>query len=161
MAAITRTSTRRVCEEPTRSSSPRSSTRSSLAWSGERQVADFVEEEGAAVGRFEAAHAVGLGVGKSAAHVAEKLAFESAVGQAADVDGDQRLAGARRSGVQGARHQAFAAAVFAGEQHGGVARRHPADQLEHRPHGRRLGHQQLGLLARRPALRRGEAARAP
>ena len=45
-------------EEPTRSNSPVSSTRRSLACRLERDVGDLIEEERAAVGQFEAADAV-------------------------------------------------------------------------------------------------------
>src|SRR5436305_3739484 len=52
---------------------------------GERDVGDLVEEEGAAVGQLEAAHAVGLGVGEGAAHVAKELALEHRLRQPAGV----------------------------------------------------------------------------
>ena len=48
------TLTRRVWLEPSRSNSPVCSTRSSFAWPASRQVADLVEEQRAAVRRFEA-----------------------------------------------------------------------------------------------------------
>ena len=64
-------------------------------------VGDFVEKEGAAVGQFEAADAVGARVGECAFNVAEDFAFEGAFGQAAGVDRDQRHArrAARRRGA--------------------------------------------------------------
>ena len=55
VAAISRTSTCRGSSEPTRCTSPFSSTRSSLACTLERQLADLVEEQRAAVGRLEQA----------------------------------------------------------------------------------------------------------
>jgi hypothetical protein len=55
----------RVRDEPTRSNSPVSSTRSSLA-AGQRHVRDLVEEQRAAVGELEAADAIGLRVGEGA-----------------------------------------------------------------------------------------------
>ena len=42
----------------------------------QRQLADLVEEERAAVGAAEAARAVGDGAGEGAAHVAEELALD-------------------------------------------------------------------------------------
>ena len=81
VAERTRTSTRRVCEEPTRSSSPVSSTRSSLACWRMRDVGDFVEKERAAVGQFEAADAIGARVGECAFDVAEDFALEGAFRQ--------------------------------------------------------------------------------
>ncbi len=47
---------------------------------GLADVGDFVKEERAAVGEFEAADAVGSGIGKGSAHMAEKLALENAFG---------------------------------------------------------------------------------
>ena len=55
MAATTRTSTLRVRELPTGSNSPSWSTRRSFGLQLERQLADLVEEDGAAVGQLEAA----------------------------------------------------------------------------------------------------------
>ena len=57
-----------------------------------RQVADFVEEDRAAVGQFELAHARLLGVGKSAAFVAEEFAFQQRFRQRRAVHLDERLA---------------------------------------------------------------------
>ena len=59
-----------------------SSTRSSLAWSRRRELADLVEEHGAAVGGLEQA---GLGwrrAGERALLVAEQLALEQRLGAA-------------------------------------------------------------------------------
>ena len=122
MAEKTRTSTRRVLEEPTRSNSPVSMRAQQLGLQALRDVGDFVQEERAAVGHFEAAHAVGLGVGERALDVAEQLAFEDALGEAAGVDGDQRARGAQRDGVQRLRDQSLAGAVFAGDEDVGVGR---------------------------------------
>src|SRR5207253_1219460 len=40
----------------------------------ERQLADLVEENGAALGRLERAHPIAVGAGERAAHVPEQLA---------------------------------------------------------------------------------------
>ena len=68
-------------------------------------VGDFVEEQRAAVGQLEAADAVGLGVGEGAADVAEQLALEDALGDAAGVDRDERPRRAGRHRVQRLRDQ--------------------------------------------------------
>ena len=106
-----------------------------------RNVGDFVQEERAAVGHLEAAHAVHLGVGEGALDVAEELAFEDALRQSAGVDGHQRAAGAQRNRMQGLRHQAFAGAVLAGDEHVGVGGADARDHVQHRPHGRGMGDQ--------------------
>ena len=101
----------------------------------EGDVADFVEEEGAAVGEFEAAGAVGFGIGERAAHMAEELALENAFGEAAHVDRDEGLAGAEGDGVQGLGNETFAGAVFAGDEDVGIGGTDARDDLEHGAHG--------------------------
>ena len=59
-----------------------------------RQFADFVEEERAALGLFEAADAALEGAGEGAAHMAEELAFQQGFGEGAAVDGDEGLGAA-------------------------------------------------------------------
>ena len=66
VAARTRTSIFLDSRPPSRRISPSSSTRSSLACSAERQVADLVEQQGAAVGQLEQAGLVGGGAGEGA-----------------------------------------------------------------------------------------------
>ena len=100
-----RTSTGASCDEPTRSNSPVSSTRRSLACRVSGDVGDLVQEQRAAVGQLEAPDAVGLGVGECALHVAEQLALEDAFGEPAGIDRDEGLAGAARDGVHRLRHE--------------------------------------------------------
>ena len=163
VAERTRTSARRVRDEPTRSNSPVSSTRSSFGWRFERHVRDLVEEERAAVRHLEAADAVGLGVGEGALHVAEELALEDALGEPAGVHGQERLRRAGGDGVQRGGDRALAGAVLAGDEHVRVGGADPLDHLQHGPHRRGLGDQQRpALVAQRPVLgleplRRGAA----
>ena len=72
---MSRTSTFRVRSSPTRSSSPSWSTRSSLRLQLQGDLADLVEEEGAAVGQLEPAGPVAQGPGERAPGVAEELAL--------------------------------------------------------------------------------------
>ena len=58
------------------------------------QLADFVEEDGAAGGRLEGALTRRNGAGESAALVAEKLALEQLAGNRAAVDDDERAVAA-------------------------------------------------------------------
>ena len=141
VAEISRTLTLRVFDDPSRSNSPVSMTRSSFGLLAERHVGDLVEEERAAVGELEAADAIDLGVGERALHVAEELGLEHALGHAAGVDRDHRPVGARRHRVQRLRDQPLAGAVLAGDQHVGVRRADARDDVEHRPHRRRFGEQ--------------------
>ncbi len=61
---------------------------------GKAGFADFVEEDGAAVGDFEQAAFVLIGAGERALNVAEEFAFEQRLWKCAAVDGDERLSGA-------------------------------------------------------------------
>ncbi len=58
----------------------------------QRDVPDFIEEQGAPIRKFEAPSAIDLGVGECAAHVTEEFTLKNALGQAAHVDGDKRFA---------------------------------------------------------------------
>ena len=124
-----------------------------------RQLADLVEEDGAAVGLGEQAGAIGAGVGERAAHVAEQLALEQRLGQRGAVDRDEGAGGAAAQAVQAARGDLLAGAALAVDQHVGagageareqrahhVHRGARSDQLgEHRADGARLGLLPAGL----------------
>ena len=77
---------------PSRWNSRSSSTRSSLAWTRRRHLADLVEEEHAAVGLLDAARLGADGAGERAALVAEQLRLEQLIGQRRAVDRDERPA---------------------------------------------------------------------
>src|SRR5947209_5969174 len=47
----------------------------------QRNIRDLIEEERAAIGKIEAADAVGLGVGEGAANMPEHFAFEDTFGK--------------------------------------------------------------------------------
>jgi hypothetical protein len=100
---------------------------------GEAEVADFVEEEGAAVGGFELAHAA-FDAGGDAAFDAEEFGFDEGFGQGGAVEGNVRVFGAGAEGVEGAGDQVLACAAFAGDEDGDIGRGdafdHPA-QLDH------------------------------
>jgi hypothetical protein len=63
----------------------------------ETHVADFVEEERAALGRFEMADAAGMGAGEAALFMPEKFGFDEFAGDRAAVDRGEGLAGAAPS----------------------------------------------------------------
>ena len=83
----------------------------------QRDGADLVEEDRAAVGEREAALLGERGAGERAADVAEQLRFEQRLGNRRAVDLDHRHAALRAAGVDGARDQLLAGAGLAGEQH--------------------------------------------
>ncbi len=111
-----------------------------LALQLERDFADLVEEQRAAVGELEAADAVAQRAGERALHVAEELALEQFARDRRAVDADQRPVAPLARLVDGARDQLLAGAGFAGDHHRGVGRRHqlhlPQRLLDRRASGR-------------------------
>ena len=80
-----------ACDRRRRARTPDScKTRNSLGLQIERDVADLVEEQRAAVGELEAARAILEGAGDGAADVAEELALEQLPGDRGAVDLDHR-----------------------------------------------------------------------
>jgi hypothetical protein len=101
----------------------------------QRQLADLVEEDRAAVGLGEQAQPIGAGVGEGAALVAEQLALDQRLGHRRQVDRDERRLGPRRVVVDRARDQLLAGAALAGDQDRRGRAGDPADQSEDLLHG--------------------------
>ena len=97
VAATTRTSTRRGCARRRRgSNSPLLQHAQQLRLQRERQLADLVEEERAAVGAARSGpRACSRRAGERAAHVAEELALEQRLRDRRAVDRHERAARAR------------------------------------------------------------------
>ena len=70
--------------------------RQQLSLLRESEVADFVEEEGAAVGLLNFAGTVGFRVRERALHVSEQLAFEEGFRNRAQIHIDERFLATRR-----------------------------------------------------------------
>ena len=96
----------------------------------DRHLADFVEQQRAALGQFEAAGAALQRAGERAFFVAEDFAFDQRLRNRGAVDGDERLRLARAERVNGARDQFLAGAALAGDQDGGGAGRDHLDQAK-------------------------------
>ena len=94
----------------------------------QRHVADFVHEERAAVGLLELAFALFDGRGEGSALVAEEFALDQLRRDGRTVDLDERGRGTDALGMEPAGHELFARAVFARDQHTGLARGHLVDQ---------------------------------
>src|SRR5690606_26495157 len=88
-----------------------------LALELERDLADLVEKQRAAVGELEAADAVAQRTRKRTAHVTEKLALEQVPRDRRAVHADQRALAPRARIVDRARDQFLARARFACDQH--------------------------------------------
>ena len=113
----------------------------------QRDRANLVHEQRTAIGEFEAAGAIGFGVGERSADVAEEFAFKNAFGQTAHVDGDKRFCGAGGNGVQRLGHEPFAGAIFTGDENVGVGGTDAGNNFQHRAHRGRLGDQVRTALA--------------
>jgi len=85
----------------------------------ERKIANFVEEERAAIGEFEAADFLADGAGEGAALVAEQFGFEQAAGNGGAIDFDEGPVAAGAEIVDGAGEELLAGAGFAEEKNGG------------------------------------------
>jgi hypothetical protein len=96
-----------------------------------RNVAHFIEQEGAAAGALEAPQASLGGPGVGALFGTKELRLEDGLGQRRAVHGDKGPLGARRQRVQRPRAQLFAGAALAGEQHRGLRRRHLLNRRRH------------------------------
>ena len=92
-------------------------------------LADFVEEDGAAVGQFETAFALVERAGEGAFFVAEEFAFDEVFGDGGAVDLDEGSAGAGALAIEGAGDQFLAGAAFAGDEDGGLGAGDFADRV--------------------------------
>ena len=81
-----------------------------------RDVRDFIQKQGAAVGKVKSPDAIGFGVRERAFDVAEHCAFENAFRQAADVYGDHRFRCASRKRMQRLGDDFLSGAVFTGDE---------------------------------------------
>ena len=113
MAAMTRTSVKMVSLPPSRSKVPSCKSRRILAWVPRGHVADFVEEQRAAVGLLELADPPAVGAGERPALVAEQLAFQQRLRDGRAVDRQERAATAAAMVVDGAGDQFLAGAALA------------------------------------------------
>jgi hypothetical protein len=88
-----------------------------LGLHGQRQLADFIQEQRAAVSPFELAPPVAYGPWKRTAQMAKKPAFHQRFGQRRAVQADQRARGARLRSVQSLGYQLLANPGFTEQQH--------------------------------------------
>ena len=91
-----------------------------------RQIADFVQHQGAAVGGLDLADGGFCGAGEGAFFMAEELTLQQRLGDGRAIDGD-KLARALGCLMQPVGQHLLAGATFAQQQHGGVAARHLLD----------------------------------
>jgi hypothetical protein len=124
-----------------------------LRLNAERDVADFVEQDGAAVGSLDHAELARHRAGERAALVAEQLALEQRLGNRGAIDHHHRTVEAPAVMAHRLRDQLLAGAGFAADQHGGVGRRHAPDGAEQLLHRRAAADDQV-VRGRRAVVRR-------
>ena len=110
----------------------------------QRQVADLVEKQRAAVGHLELADArLALGAGEGARRGAEQLGLDQGFRDRRDVDRDEGAIGPRRQVVDALRQQLLAGAGLAADQHRGIQLRGATGLALHFA-GRRAGTNEAG-----------------
>ena len=82
-----------------------------------RHVADFVEQQGAAIGGLEQAFVIARGAGERTFHVTKQFRLEQVLGHGAAIDRDKCLVLARTRTMNGSRQQFLAGAALAGDQY--------------------------------------------
>src|SRR4029079_19337842 len=96
-----------------------------------RQIANFIEEQRAAMRELEAARLAGVRAGERAFLVSEELGFEQRLWNRRAVDRDERPVRAPAERVQRARDQFLACAALAEQQHRRVGRGRAVDRRHH------------------------------
>ena len=86
---------------------------------GRGEGGDFVENDGAGAGHFQAAELAFDGSGEGAALVAEQFGFDQFLRQAGAIDFQVGRVASRAELVDEAREMVFAGAALAGDEHGG------------------------------------------
>ena len=104
------------------------------------QLAQLVQEDGAAVGLLEQAGARGLRAGEGAALVAEQLGLQEGIGDRRAVDRQETSGPAGAGVVDGARHELLARAALAQDHHARVDGGRLADLVEQPEDGPGLAH---------------------
>src|SRR6185312_16024840 len=102
-----------------------------LGLKAERQLADLVEEQRAAVGHLEPAGLLFGRAGERALLVTEQLALDQRLGQRGAVDGDARALRAARGAMDRARDHLLAGAGLATEEDRRVGRADARDEIDH------------------------------
>ena len=110
------------------------------------ELADFVQEERAAIGHFEAALLAVGRTGKGAAFVAKQNAFDEVRGDRAAVLHDEGPLCALRRAMNGARNELLAGARLAANEHGEVRSRHLLEDRENLAHSHAVSDEVVELL---------------
>src|SRR5207247_150098 len=101
-----------------------------LGLQANRQVADFIEEQGSSVRLHEETRARSARVGERAPRMPEEFTLEERFGDSSTVDGHEGPGAPRPAAVQGARDQLLASAALACDEHRRLRLCHPCEQGE-------------------------------
>ena len=112
-------------------------------------LADFVEQQRAAIGRLEFADTARDGAGERTLLVAEQLELQQVLGDCRTVQRDERPADAARTAMDMARQHLLAGAGFADDQHRGLGRRDLFGAADGCLHGRVAHDQRVGFAGGR------------
>ncbi len=122
-----------------------------LGLHGQRQFADFVQKQGAALGLLETAGQRARRPGESAAFMAEELRLEQTLGHRRAIDVHEGRAGPRAGLMDGPREKFLAGAGLTQQQHRQVGGREPTGLLQAFPQLRRVAQDaEVGQLAAQP-----------
>jgi len=111
--------------------------------------ADFVEQQGTAIGFFELADTPGDGAGKGALLMTEQFRFQQVFRNGGAVHRDERLVVAQGFAMDIAGQHFLTRAAFAGHQDGGFAAGDLVGQAEHSTHGFVFINQLMGFVRHR------------
>ena len=101
---------------------------------GGGHVADFIEEQRAAVALLKLADALGVGAGERAFFVPEEFALQQMLRNRGAVDGEKGPIATLAVAVNGARDELLPRAAFAGDERSGIAGGELADGFENLLH---------------------------
>ena len=136
VAATTRTSALRVSVLADALERPLLQESQQLGLQARRHLADFVEEQRAALGHLDAPRLIADGAGEGALGVAEELAGQKLLGEGGAVDRYEGALAPRAFQVHRPREHALPGSVLAAEQQGDVRLRCAVNHLQdgvHRP----------------------------
>ena len=111
------------------------------------ELADLVQEQGAAVGHFEAAAFAVGGTGERAAFVAEQNAFDEVRGDRAAVLNDEGTLRALGGAMNRPGDELLASAGFPAHEHGQIGRSHLLEHRENLAHAYPVSNEVVELLA--------------
>ena len=98
---------------------------------GSETLPDFIEKQGPAIGRFDAALALLMRAGEGALLVAEKLALHQCLGNGAAIYCDERAVLPSAALVNGLRDHLLARAAFPENENRGIGGGDFLDRIEH------------------------------